>query len=78
MDSLYSQVKDNTPVLVGCSQYLDKKGPDGLNYLDILSASSKKALEDCKYNYWEACSKFDDLRDYDGSLETHWYEEDDE
>ena len=47
MDSLYSQVKDNTPVLVGCSQYLDKKGPNGLNYLDILLASSKKALEDC-------------------------------
>ena len=34
MSNLHSQVNDNTPVLVGCAQYLDKKGPDGLNYLD--------------------------------------------
>ena len=47
MNSQYSQVNDNTPVLVGCSQYLDKKGPDGLNYLDILSAACKKAIKDC-------------------------------
>ena len=25
MSNLHSQVNDNTPVLVGCSQYLDKK-----------------------------------------------------
>jgi len=47
MNSLYSQVNDNTPVLVGCSQYLDTKGPDGLNYLDILSVACEKAITDC-------------------------------
>ena len=48
MSSLQSQVNDNTPVLVGCSQYLDKKGPEGLNYLDILSVVSKQAIKDCE------------------------------
>ena len=48
MNSLYSQVNDNTPVLVGCSQYLDTKGPDGLNYLDILKVACEKAIKDCK------------------------------
>ena len=48
MNSLYSQVNDNTPVLVGCSQYLDTKGPDGLNYLDILRVACEKAIKDCK------------------------------
>ena len=47
MSSLQSQANDNTPVLVGCSQYLDKKGPEGLNYLDILSVVSKQAIKDC-------------------------------
>ena len=47
MNSLYSQVNDNTPVLVGCSQYLDTKGPDGLNYLDILRVACEKAIKDC-------------------------------
>ena len=48
MTSLHSQVNDNTPVLVGCSQYLDKKGPEGLNYLDILTVSCKEAIKDCE------------------------------
>ena len=48
MSNLHSQVNDNTPVLVGCSQYLDKKGPEGLNYLDILKIACEKALNDCE------------------------------
>tara|TARA_Y100000590_G_scaffold431448_1_gene546257 strand:+ start:15879 stop:17432 length:1554 start_codon:yes stop_codon:yes gene_type:complete len=48
MTDLYSQVNDNTPVLVGCSEYLDKKGIDGLSYSDILKVSCEKALEDCE------------------------------
>ena len=47
MNSLHSQVNDNTPVLVGCSEYLDKKGSDGLNYLDILKVACKQAILDC-------------------------------
>ena len=48
MSNLHSQVNDNTPVLVGCAQYLDKKGPEGLNYLDILKIACEKALNDCE------------------------------
>ena len=48
MNSKFSQVNDNTPVIVGCSQYLGSKGSDGLNYLDILKAASEKALQDCE------------------------------
>ena len=48
MSNLHFQVNDNTPVLVGCSQYLDKKGPEGLNYLDILKIACEKALNDCE------------------------------
>ena len=48
MKSLYSQVNDNTPVLIGCSQYLDQKGPEGLNYLDILTVACEKAMQDCE------------------------------
>ena len=47
MSSLHSQVNDNTPVLVGCSQYLEKKGSEGLNYLDILKVGCEKAIKDC-------------------------------
>ena len=47
MSSLHSQVNDNTPVLVGCSQYLEKKGSEGLNYLDILTVACEKAIKDC-------------------------------
>jgi len=48
MNSPYSQVNDNTPVLVGCSQYLDQKGSEGLNYLDILTVACEKAIQDCE------------------------------
>ena len=47
-ESSYSNVNDNTPVLVGCSQYLGKKGLDGPNYLDILSVATKTAIADCE------------------------------
>ena len=45
--------------------------------MDEAMVKFEDALEDCKYNYWEACKKFD-ARDGDGSLSTHWYNEDDE
>ena len=44
----YSNVNDNTPVLVGCAQLTDKKGINGYNYLEILTEVSKLAIEDCK------------------------------
>ncbi len=45
--NLYNNVNDDTPVLVGCSQYLGEKGSGGPNFLDILKSASIKALEDC-------------------------------
>ena len=48
MKSTTADINDNTPVLVGCAQYLDNKGIHGLNYLDILSTVSKSAIEDCE------------------------------
>ena len=45
--------------------------------MDAAMEKFEHALEDCEYNYWHACTKFRP-QDYDGSLETHWYEEDDE
>ena len=47
-ESSYSNVNDNTPVLVGCSQYLGGKGLDGPNYLDILTVATKAAISDCE------------------------------
>ncbi len=47
-DNKYKNVNENTPILVGCSQYLGKKGPDGLNYLEILTKASKAAINDCE------------------------------
>ena len=44
---LYSNVNDNTPVLVGCAQYVDKSGSDGKNFLEILDVVARKAIEDC-------------------------------
>ena len=44
----YSNVNDDTPVLVGCSQLTDKRGVDGFNYLDILKEVSKQAIVDCE------------------------------
>ena len=44
----YSNVNDDTPVLVGCSQLTDKRGVDGFNYLDILKEVSKQAIADCE------------------------------
>jgi hypothetical protein len=44
----YSNVNDDTPVLVGSSQLTDKRGVDGFNYLDILKEVSRKALSDCE------------------------------
>lgn len=44
----YSNVNDNTPVLVGCSQLTDKRGVDGFNYLDILKEVSSQAIADCE------------------------------
>ena len=44
----YSNVNDNTPVLVGCAQLTDKRGIDGFNYLEILKEVSKKAILDCE------------------------------
>ena len=43
----YSNVNDNTPILVGNGQLTDKRGVDGYNYLEILTEVSKKAIEDC-------------------------------
>ena len=47
-ESSYNNVNDNTPVLVGCSQYLGDKGLNGPNYLDILSVATKAAIADCE------------------------------
>jgi acetyl-CoA C-acetyltransferase len=47
-ETKYSNVNDNTPVLVGCAQLTDKKGINGYNYLEILTEVSKLAIEDCK------------------------------
>ena len=38
----YSNVNDDTPVLVGSSQLTDKRGVDCFNYLDILKEVSRK------------------------------------
>ena len=46
-DISYSNVNDNTPVLVGNSQLTDKRGINGFNYLEILKEVSKKAILDC-------------------------------
>lgn len=43
----YSNVNDNTPILVGNGQLTDKRGVDGYNYLEILTEVSKQAIEDC-------------------------------
>ena len=45
--------------------------------MDTAMEEFEQALEDCKYNYWEACEKFE-AHCEDGSLEEHWYKEDDE
>ena len=47
-ETKYSNVIDNTSVLVGCAQLTDKKGINGYNYLEILTEVSKLAIEDCK------------------------------
>ena len=47
-NSSFKNVNDNTPVLVGCSQFLGKKGEEGPNYLDILKEASTKAIKDCE------------------------------
>ena len=44
----YSNVNDNTPVLVGCAQHLDKNGVEGLNFVEILEIAGKKAIADCE------------------------------
>ena len=46
-DISYSNVNDNTPILVGNSQFTDKRGIDGFNYLEILQKVSKEAILDC-------------------------------
>jgi len=44
----YSNVNDNTPILVGCAQYVEKRGTDGSSFLEILEIVGKKALVDCE------------------------------
>ena len=46
-DLSYSNVNDNTPVLVGNSQLTDKRGINGFNYLEILKEVSEEAILDC-------------------------------
>ena len=46
-DLSYSNVNDNTPVLVGNSQLTDKRGVNGFNYLEILKEVSEEAILDC-------------------------------
>ena len=48
MKSKERDINDNTPVIVGCAQYLDNKGILGLNYLDILSTAARSAIKDCE------------------------------
>ena len=43
-DLSYSNVNDNTPVLVGNSQLTDKRGVNGFNYLEILKEVSEEAI----------------------------------
>ena len=45
--------------------------------MDAAIEKYENALEDCKYDYYKACEKFG-VEDYDGSLDTHWYEEDED
>ena len=47
-DISFSNVNDNTPVLVGNGQLTDKRGVNGYNYLEMLSEVSKKAILDCE------------------------------
>jgi len=47
----YNKVNDDTPILVGCSQHIDKNGTEGLNYLEILEVASKKAIKDCESKF---------------------------
>jgi hypothetical protein len=43
--------------------------------MDTAIEKFENALEDCEYNYWNACTKFM-ARDRTCTwLETHWYEE---
>lgn len=42
--------------------------------MDAAMEKFELALEDCGYDYWQACEKFEAYCT-DGSLETHWYEE---
>jgi len=44
----FNNVNDNTPVLVGCSQYLGEKGAEGPNYLDIVKEATIRAIKDCE------------------------------
>ena len=44
----YSNVNDNTPILVGNGQLTDKRGKEGFNYLEMLQEVSKKAILDCE------------------------------
>ena len=48
MKSKERDINNNTPVIVGCAQYLDNKGILGLNYLDILSTAARSAIKDCE------------------------------
>ena len=50
-DISYSNVNDNTPVLVGNSQLTDKRGINGFNYLEILKEVSEEA-ENGIPEYW--------------------------
>jgi len=47
-ETSFSNVNDNTPILVGNSQLTDKRGKDGFNYLEILKEVSKEAIVDCE------------------------------
>ena len=48
IESSYSNVNDNTPVLVGCAQHMEKNGAEGSNFLEILEIVGKKAITDCE------------------------------
>ena len=51
MSLSYKNVNDETPILVGCSQHIDKNGAEGLNYLEILEVAAKKAIKDCESSF---------------------------
>jgi hypothetical protein len=44
--------------------------------MDEAQEKFQKELEENKFRYYETCESFDAVRDYDGSVEEMWYDDD--